>query len=145
MAELGTYKDTLVQNKWQPVKMETDTILLREEIEKLKVVNDNDWVSFYKNIRKGSEVVLDYGKPVAISSLVYIPRNDDNYVRMGDTYELLYHDGERGWRTLGRQKASSSSLIYENVPDNALLWLRNHTRGKEERAFYYEHDKQIFP
>lgn len=91
-----TYKDTLVQNKWQPVKIETDTILLREELEKLKAVNDDDWVSFYKNIRKGSEVVLDYGKSVTISSLVYIPRNDDNYVRMGDTYELLYHDGQRG-------------------------------------------------
>lgn len=64
---------------------------------------------------------------------------------MGDTYELLYHDGQREWRTLGGQKAVSSSLIYENVPDNALLWLRNHTRGKEERAFYYEHGKQIFP
>lgn len=144
LAELGTYKDTLVQNKWQPVKIETDTILLREELEKLKAVNDDDWVSFYKNIRKGSEVVLDYGKSVTISSLVYIPRNDDNYVRMGDTYELLYHDGQRGWRTLGWQKAVSSSLMYENVPDNALLWLRNHTRGKEERAFYYEHGKQIF-
>ncbi|WP_301004060.1 hypothetical protein [uncultured Bacteroides sp.] len=145
LAELGTYKDTLVQGKWQPVKVETDTVLLREEMEKLQAVNDDDWVSFYKSIRKGSEVVLDYGKPISISSLVYIPRNDDNYVRMGDTYELLYHDGQKGWRTLGKQKAVSSSLIYENVPDNALLWLRNHTRGKEERAFYYEYDRQIFP
>ena len=57
-----TYKDTLVQNKWQPVKIETDTILLREELEKLKAVNDDDWVSFYKNIRKLAQIRMDLGR-----------------------------------------------------------------------------------
>jgi len=32
----------------------------------------------------------------------------------------------------------------ENCPTNALLWLRNHTRGKEERIFTYEEGRQEF-
>ncbi len=39
LAELGTYKDTLVQNKWQSAKkMRRIRYYLREELEKLKVV-----------------------------------------------------------------------------------------------------------
>ena len=33
---------------------------------------------------------------------------------------------------------------YDNVPGNALLLLRNHTKGKEERIFTYENDEQIW-
>ena len=30
------------------------------------------------------------------------------------------------------------------MADNALLWLRNHTRGEEERNFTYENGEQIW-
>ena len=33
---------------------------------------------------------------------------------------------------------------FDNVPENALLILRDHTRGKDERIFIYEDDKQIW-
>lgn len=36
------------------------------------------------------------------------------------------------------------SLTFNNVPDNALLILRDHTRGKEERIFLYEDNEQIW-
>lgn len=32
----------------------------------------------------------------------------------------------------------------DNVPTNALLLLRNHTKGKEERIFTYENGEQVW-
>ena len=67
---------------------------------------------------------------------------DSNNVCPGDTYELFYWDNE--WKGLGKQTAVSDSLVYESVPCSALLWLHNYTRGKEERIFTYENDRQIW-
>ena len=61
------------------------------------------------------------------------------------TLYRMYPDGAGGWRSLGKQTATDYVLKYDNVPDNALLWLRNYSRGKEERAFYYKGGKQVFP
>ena len=145
LAELGIYADTLLQDKLHPSRIEADTLLPDEEMRQIQLVDDGDWVSFYKSKRKGESLIFDLGQPQWVSALTYIPRNDDNYVRQGDWYELFYQDGDKGWQSLGRQRASSSWLVYHQVPSNALLLLRNHTRGKEERAFYYKNDKQIFP
>lgn len=45
-----------------------------------------------------------------------MPRNDDNFIRLGDQYELFYQDGFRGWISLGRQVASELTLHYDNIP-----------------------------
>lgn len=145
LGEFAAFSDTMQLDKHQPVKIEADTLLPEEEAKKIAAVNDGDWVSFYKSKRKGEALIFDFGRPVPVSSLVYIPRNDDNYVRAGDTYELFYQNGTKGWVSLGKQTATSCWLTYDNVPENALLWLRNLTRGKEERAFYYENGRQVFP
>lgn len=67
---------------------------------------------------------------------------DSNNICKGDTYELFYWDDE--WIGLGRKEAETDSLVYENVPTDALLWLHNYTRGKEERIFTYENGRQIW-
>ena len=87
---------------------------------------------------------LDFGKPVKLGKLVYLPRSDDNFIREGELYELFYWDG--GWRSLGQQIGSRELqyLTYENVPDHALLLLRDWTKGKEERIFTYEDGKQVW-
>lgn len=48
--------------------------------------------------------------------------------------------------SLGRQVGSRQLqyLEYDNVPDNALLLLRNLTKGKEERIFTCEDGKQVW-
>ena len=69
-------------------------------------------------------------------------RNDDNHIRPGDRYELLYW--EKDWRSLGMRIAADTLLIYHNVPENSILWLRNLTRGKEENIFVMESGKQNF-
>ena len=90
-------------------------------------------------------VGLDLGRAVGLSQLCYLPRNDDNFIREGEEYELCYWDGD-DWSSLGRQtgRRATQELVYDNVPKNALLLLHNHTKGKEERIFTYENGKQIW-
>ena len=73
---------------------------------------------------------------------MYYPKNDDNFIRTGQIYELLYYNNE--WISLGRQTASSTVLEYTDVPEGALLLLKNHTEGSEERIFTYEDGKQVW-
>ena len=82
----------------------------------------------------GCWVGLDFGKPVKIDRILYTPRGDGNMVEPGDTYELSYwHDGH--WNSLGSKKATTMSVSYDNIPEGALLLLRDLTKGKEERIF----------
>lgn len=87
---------------------------------------------------------LDFGRQVEVNKLVYLPRSDDNFIKEGELYELFYWNKE--WRSLGQQtgRRQLQYLEYDNVPDNALLLLRNLTKGKEERIFTYEDGKQIW-
>ena len=41
-------------------------------------------------------------------------------------------------KSAGRIKATVDSLVYRGIPQNVLLFLRNHTRGVDERVFVYE-------
>lgn len=85
---------------------------------------------------------IDLGRSQKASSIGFCPRNDDNSISPGDTYELVYWDGE--WISLGEKRAEAYSLTYDNVPKNSLLWLRNKTKGKEERPFTYDNGTQIW-
>lgn len=84
-----------------------------------------------------SWVGMDFGAPVDVAEVRYLPRNDANGVYPGNTYELFYYDLS-GWVSLGAREATDYSLRYDNVPRSALLWLRNLTGGVEERIFSYE-------
>ena len=86
---------------------------------------------------------LQMAIPVRVSRICYIPRNDDNFVKPGDLYELLVWD--RGqWYTMGRQVPDTYGLDYEGVPAGHLYWLRDLTEGVEERIFTYEQGKQVW-
>ena len=79
------------------------------------------------------DVGYQFAHPVRIHSIAFQARNDDNHIRVGDEYELQYWDRE--WKSLGNQVARDTVLYYHDVPRNALLILRNHTRGSEEIPF----------
>lgn len=144
LAEIWFYKDTLMKERINPYNI-TLNIGTNRQKATIKRLFDDDWVSFYRSNRWKEILTFDFAKPVEVKCFVYIPRNDDNFVRAGETYELFYQNGAFGWKSLGKQLAEKNVLVYSNVPNNALLWLKNHTRGKEERAFYYENDQQTFP
>lgn len=109
-----------------------------------EAVFDGDPLTFYDAAEaSGSWVGLDLEVPRAVTGLRYLIRNDDNAVRPGDRYELVYwDDGE--WVSLGEQTADRTELKYEDVPSGALFLLHNHTRGKEERPFTYENGQQVW-
>ena len=104
---------------------------------------DLDPLTFFasKTLRDGW-VGLDLGKPESVGRIGYMTRNDDNNVRIGDTYELFYWDMD--WVSLGKQIADDFSLTFHHVPQNALLLLRDLTRGTDERIFLYKDVKQIW-
>lgn len=106
-------------------------------------VFDNNPLTYYQ-IDGGLEVWIgvDLHKSVRIGAISFAPRNDDNAIVSTDTYELFYW--KDNWRSLGRKSSESDSLVYDNVPKNALLWLRDITKGREERPFTYENNRQIW-
>jgi hypothetical protein len=85
---------------------------------------------------------LGPGEIPAITRIEYCPWNDGNMIERGDRYELLYYD--MGWHSLGRKTADGPTLVYDEVPCNAILWLRDLTKGQEERIFTCEDGKQVW-
>lgn len=72
----------------------------------------------------------------------YTLRNDDKDSYKGHEYELFYmHEG--AWLSAGKEVVKNDDLIvFEQVPSNALYWLRNQTNGVDERIFEVK-DKTI--
>ena len=87
-------------------------------------------------------VGMDFREPTSVKRISYMTRNDDNNIRVGDEYELFYWD--MNWISLGKQTATDFTLTFNLVPQNTLLILRNHTRGKDERIFLYKNGQQIW-
>ncbi len=104
---------------------------------------DGDPLSFSISKDTSIHLTFDLGRQSQIEKIMFVPRNDENFIWPGDKYELFFHNGTAGWESLGIQTAESNELIYR-VPENALFWLRNHTRGQEEQIFYIKEGKQIF-
>lgn len=108
-------------------------------------VFDGDPLSYYDgDYPNDNWYGLDFRKPVQINKIRYLSRNDDNFIRMGDQYELVYwYKGS--WQSLGIKVGTDSQIItYDNVPPDGVYLLRDNTRGKEERIFTYNNGKQIW-
>ena len=111
--------------------------LSREELHDLYYDNtkSNNKYHIYENT-----ITIDLGKKHRITEIIFSPYNDDNFVVPDNVYELLFYHNE--WKSLGQKTSSTYSIQYNNVPDNALLILKNLTKGKEERIFTYDNGKQ---
>lgn len=83
---------------------------------------------------------MDMGRPLSVSSIRIVPRSDDNDIRPGDTYELFYWGEGNKWESCGIRKAESNVLSFDGVSKGALMWLRNYTRGMDERPFLIDGD-----
>ena len=103
---------------------------------------DND-VSTSMNVPGKSWVVLDLGKLYNITKIKYIYPSHLNFVEIGHEYELFFYVNGK-WLTLGRKVADESYIEFDNVPKDALLLLRDLTKGKHERCFFYRDGKQVF-
>ncbi|MDE6157108.1 MAG: hypothetical protein K2F78_03065 [Muribaculaceae bacterium] len=101
----------------------------------LKVFDEDPYTSFDSDKPSGAWVGLDLGAPQSIFRIEYAPRNRDNYVRHDDSYELFrWNSASMQWQSMGIKTATADSLVY-NAPAYSLLYLKNHSRGKDERPF----------
>lgn len=98
--------------------------------------------NFEINQPNGNWIGMDMGKPVNVTQVSVSPRSDDNDICPGNEYELFCFDGNQ-WNSLGYRIAHDNSLHYDNVPVNRLLWLRNYTRGNNERPFIVRENRDI--
>lgn len=138
LAELTIFQDTLCHNQVSLRRM--------NDIEPLTAIDnitDGNILTYFQAKDTATYVAYDLEKATLISRIIFSPRNDDNYIWFGDCYELFYQDGVNGWKSLGTQTASSQTLEY-SVPQNALLWLRDRTKGKEEQVFILKNGIQMF-
>ncbi len=111
----------------------------------LEKVFDGDVLTCYnRQFPDDSWAAVEFEEPQHISEVRFLPRNDDNFIREGEQYELYYWDGRR-FASIARMEGNREGVLYvDNVPTNALLLLRNHTKGKEERIFTYENGEQVW-
>lgn len=94
--------------------------------------------------RQETFIGMDLGTKGAtrLTKIRYCPRSDTNDILPDEIYELLYFDDK--WKSLGKRVGKDfKSLIFKG-PKGALFWLRNRSKGVEERIFTYENSKQIF-
>lgn len=103
---------------------------------------DGDLLTFFDApLSSGAWVGMDFGKPVHLERIVFTGRGDGNSIDIGDRYELLYWMDGR-WHSMGERTAETIRLVYENMPSGTLYWLRDLSKGKDERIFSYENGKQ---
>jgi hypothetical protein len=79
-------------------------------------------------------------RPITLQS---IGPNGDEIVKDKE-YELFYWDPISEWTSLGKIKAESKVLKYENVPEDALLIIHSNHNSRIERIFTYESGHQKF-
>jgi len=112
-----------------------------------KKLFDGDVLTYYASFTAKDAPVwaaLEFEKPESISKVRFLPRNDDNFIREDEIYQLYYWNGN-GWKLVEETKGNHEGILYiDNVPTNALLLLHNATRGVEERVFTYENGKQVW-
>ena len=106
---------------------------------------DGNALTFYKGFSDSNVwAAVEFEEPVQLSSVRFLPRNDDNFIREGETYQLYYWDGME-WELIKTLKGNREGVLHvENVPKNALLLLHNRTKGREERIFTYEDNRQVW-
>lgn len=139
LSELQLFADTAGR---EPIRMVAVDSL--PPLHRMGDITDGNWLTeFYS--RQDSSCFLTFRletcRPVRL--VRYTAKADDNYVWPGDEYELLYHDGAEGWKSLGRKRAEGKTVDFE-APHGALLWLRDRTKGREEQVFFWRDGRQWF-
>jgi len=108
-----------------------------------KNVTDGNYVSYFLSKNNNGWIGLDFGEQVKAKQLriKYCPRNDDNFITPGFTYELRYWDNK--WVTSDIKKAENYWIEFNKVPKNTLYLIHCLNGGTEERIFIVKKDGKI--
>lgn len=108
---------------------------------------DGDWLTNFEteaaDVPDNAWVGLDMGEPTHVAYVRIVPRGDENDIIPGDEYELRYWGADNTWVSTGKRIAEGNTLHYDSIPAGALLWLRDHSRGWDERLFFVQEDKTL--
>lgn len=107
-------------------------------------VFDGNPATICRGMNTGYTIGLDLGEGNGqrVAKITFSPSTDLNFVEKRHLYELYYFDTE--WQMIGREYARQDKLTFSNVPENAILLLKDRSGGMEERIFEYEDGKQIW-
>ena len=133
---------SFMDNQGKPVKGRGIAVAQAGQDAIDRAFDGNVLSNFEVNQPDGNWVGIDLGVSGDVSFVRIVPRSDDNDVCPGNEYELFFYNG-RDWKSLGRSIAHDNSLHYDIVPLNTLLWLRNYTRGRDERPFIVDDEGNI--
>ena len=111
----------------------------------LEAAFDGDVLTYAKaDSADGNWLGLDLGGMKQVAEIRILPRNDDNFIREGEHYQLQYWNNGR-WYTLGERTGDTKQYLeFGSCPTGALFRLRNLTKGREERIFEYRNGKQVW-
>lgn len=141
MAEIKVYDER--NNQLSGEVIGTDGSFNNWGNDKTKVFDNDPLTYFDAPFGVRGWVGLSFKQKKIINKITFLPLNDDNHINKGERYELFYWN--QRWISLGEKIGTDSfALVYDNVPTNALLLLKNHTKGIEERIFTYKHNNQIW-
>ncbi|MCQ2064294.1 MAG: discoidin domain-containing protein [Bacteroidaceae bacterium] len=137
IAELAFFDADTVMMRGKPVSSTSDGGAIARAF-------DNDWLSnFETDQADGNWIGMDMGTPHSVAYVRIVPRSDDNDIHPGDEYELRYWDGHFGWVPSERKVAVDNTLSFNGIPEGALMWLHDYTRGMDERPFLIDGDGNV--
>ena len=104
---------------------------------------DNNILSWAPLQPDCGDMIVKFDSDSDIANLFLVAHNDDNFVLPGQEYELVYFT-DRGVKSLGRKVSEGFSIGF-TAPANAVMVLRNLTKGREEQVFVWGADgRQLF-
>ena len=109
----------------------------------LRRATDKNRLSYFQSVHaRNTWIGCDMGEPVSVDKIRFMPRNDDNHIVPGHTYQLCYFANGREV-ALKMITATTETLTFEKVPTGALYILHDMTEGAEERIFTFDDNNNI--
>lgn len=104
---------------------------------------DKNRLTYFQSVHaRNTWVGVDMGTPVCVDRIRFLPRNDDNHIVAGHTYQLCYYENGKEV-THEMLTATTDSVTFKNVPTGTLYILHDLTEGSEERIFTLDEDNKI--
>lgn len=125
-----------------------DTVALAREAGLVRLMDADSWDKMsWRSEYDGNmqtapsaypNITLRLKEPQVVTHVRFAPKNADNGIRSGDTYELRYWSD--GWQSCGTVRAEYEYVVFDDVPRGRLYWLVNRSRGQEEMPFVLDDD-----
>jgi len=118
----------------------------KDEIKNMDFVADGNPLTDYISSTNAGWVGFDFGKTVSIDQIGFMAKiflAPQHLIEPGKTYKLNYWD-QNGWKVFQTQVATGTTVIFRNIPSNALFLLTSDVELKDKRIFTCEKNRQVW-